>query len=49
MAILQKHIDACFEAIEEAKQEDKSLEGPFRLNTGRIIDLMPVDKDKNDA
>jgi len=37
---LQNHIDNCFKAIEEAKQEDNSLDGPFRLKDGRIVDLM---------
>jgi len=40
IALLQSHFDNCFKAIEEAKQDDKSLEGPFRLGDGRIVDLM---------
>jgi hypothetical protein len=38
--ILQKHIDNCFIAIDEAKQENAHLQGPFRLANGRIVDLM---------
>jgi hypothetical protein len=38
--ILQNHFDACFNAIEEAKQNDDSLSGPYRLKDGRIVDLM---------
>jgi hypothetical protein len=37
---LQQHIDNCFQAIEDAKKENATLEGPFRLNNGRIVDLM---------
>ena len=40
IALLQNHFDNCFKAIEEAKQDDKNLEGPFRLADGRIVDLM---------
>jgi len=39
ITILQMHIDNCFRGIEEAKEENSSLEGPFRVD-GRIIDLM---------
>lgn len=41
--VLQSHLDNCFKAIEEAKLEDKSLDGPFRLENGRIVDLMSTD------
>ena len=37
---LQQHIDNCFQAIEDAKKENATLEGPFRLNNGRIVDLI---------
>ena len=37
---LQKLFDDCFYAIEEAKREKKTLTGPFRLEDGRIVDLM---------
>ena len=40
ITILQKHFDNCFRIIEEKMQEDKTLEGPIRLDNGRIIDLM---------
>ncbi len=38
--LLQQHIDNCFKAIEEMKQEDATMNGPYRLENGRIIDLM---------
>ena len=38
--ILQQHIDNCFQAIEDAKNENSKLKGPFRLQNGRIVDLM---------
>jgi hypothetical protein len=38
--LLQKHFDNCLRVMEEAKQENQTLEGPFRLDNGRIIDLM---------
>lgn len=38
--ILQKHIDNCFAAIEDLKKERKDLSGPYRIEDGRIIDLM---------
>jgi len=38
--ILQQHLDNCFQAIEKAKQEDGTLDGPFRLENGRIADLI---------
>jgi hypothetical protein len=49
ITILQTHFDNCFKAIDEAKQEDKYLEGPFRLDNGRIIDLMSNGEKKNGA
>ncbi len=49
ITLLQKHFDNCFKAIDEVKQEDKSLEGPFRLENGRIIDLMSNEEKKNGA
>jgi hypothetical protein len=39
-SILQEHLDKCFKAIEEAKKENTALQGPFRLDDGRIVDLM---------
>jgi hypothetical protein len=41
--ILQRHLDNCFRAIEDAKNENSKLEGPFRLQNGRIVDLMEND------
>lgn len=38
--ILQQHLDNCFQAIEDAKNENSKLDGPFRLQNGRIVDLM---------
>lgn len=38
--LLKSHFDDCFKAIEDAKQGQKNLEGPFRLKDGRMIDLM---------
>lgn len=38
--LLQKNIEACFRAIENAKREDSNLQGPLRLENGRMIDLM---------
>jgi len=37
--LLDKLIEDCFVAIENAKQENPKLRGPYRVNT-RIIDLM---------
>jgi hypothetical protein len=41
--ILQRHLDNCFQAIEDAKNENSKLEGPCRLQNGRIVDLMEHD------
>jgi hypothetical protein len=38
--ILQQHKDNCFQAIEDAKKDDATLDGPYRLSNGRIVDLM---------
>jgi Asp-tRNA(Asn)/Glu-tRNA(Gln) amidotransferase C subunit len=38
--ILKKNIKNCFDQIEIAKQNDKTLDGPFRIADGRIADLM---------
>jgi uncharacterized protein YabN with tetrapyrrole methylase and pyrophosphatase domain len=32
--------DECFELMESAKEQDRTLSGPFRLEDGRIVDLM---------
>ena len=37
---LQELIDECFELMDSAKNKDKKLSGPFRLEDGRIVDLM---------
>jgi hypothetical protein len=39
-ALLQKHLDTCFKAIEDAKKNDRSLTGPYRISEGRIVDLI---------
>lgn len=41
--LLHQHIDNCFKAIEEMKLEDATMNGPYRLENGRIIDLMQND------
>lgn len=38
--ILENHIKTCFHQIEMAKQNDETLDGPFRIADGRIADLM---------
>ncbi|MFT3796474.1 hypothetical protein [Flavobacterium sp.] len=38
--ILENHIKTCFHQIELAKQNDETLDGPFRIADGRIADLM---------
>lgn len=38
--LLQEHIDNCFKGIEKAKKENKHLSGPYKVEDGRIIDLM---------
>ena len=43
ITILQKNLDNCFQAIEDAKNENSKLDGPFRLGNGRIVDLMEND------
>jgi hypothetical protein len=41
--LLQQHIDNCNRVSEEMKNENSKMNGPFRLNNGRIIDLMEDD------
>lgn len=41
--ILQEHIDNCFEVIENAKAENQNLSGPYRMEDGRIVDLMEAE------
>jgi hypothetical protein len=41
--VLEQHFRNCFRAIESAKQENPRLAGPFKLENGRIIDLMTQD------
>jgi hypothetical protein len=38
--ILQQLLEDCFQAMEDAKKEDATLKGPFKLENGRIADLM---------
>lgn len=38
--LLQKHFDNYFIAAEKAVKENPKLSGPFRLQDGRLIDLM---------
>ena len=38
--ILENHVKTCFHQIEMAKQNDETLDGPFRIADGRIADLM---------
>lgn len=38
--ILENHIKTCFHQIEMAKQNDATLDGPFKIADGRIADLM---------
>lgn len=40
--LLRKNIKDCFKAIEKAKKNDDTLDGPFVLESGRIIDLMQI-------
>lgn len=40
VALLQKHIDNCFERMKIAKMENGKLSGPYREADGRIVDLM---------
>ncbi len=42
-AQLQNSLDSYFDAAEKAKAENAKLNGPFRLEDGRIIDLMEDD------
>ncbi|OYU78851.1 MAG: hypothetical protein CFE23_16675 [Flavobacterium sp. BFFFF1] len=37
---LENNIKTCFHQIEMAKQNDETLDGPFRIGDGRIADLM---------
>jgi hypothetical protein len=41
--LLQNSFDNYFDAAEKAKAENPKLNGPFRLEDGRIIDLMEGD------
>lgn len=38
--LLKTNFDNCFKAIDDAKQERKNVDGPFRMEDGRMIDLM---------
>lgn len=39
-SLLQNCLDNFFDAVEKAKQENPKLNGPYRLQDGRLIDLM---------
>lgn len=41
--LLQQHIDTCNRVSEEMKKENSKMNGPFRLENGRIVDLMEDD------
>ena len=45
---LQANMDACFEMMEEAREENKDLIGPILTEHGRIIDLMDDAGDEED-
>lgn len=40
LEILKEHFDNVFAAIENLKLENASLDGPYKMEDGRIIDLM---------
>jgi len=39
-AVLERHRDACFRALDEHLASDSNLAGPVRLPSGRILDLV---------
>lgn len=41
--LLKQHIDTCNRVSEEMKKENSKMSGPFRLQNGRIVDLMEDD------
>ena len=41
--ILQKHLNNCFRAIEDAKSENPNLSGPYKVKGERIVDLLEND------
>ena len=38
--ILKEHFDIFFKALEDAKNEDPNLSGPYKVKGGRIVDLI---------
>jgi hypothetical protein len=42
-ALLEKHRERCFELLDEHLASDPSLQGPVRLPSGRIADLIRDD------
>jgi len=38
--VLIKNINICFKAMEEARNENPKLSGPFRVNDGKIVDFL---------
>ncbi|VBB47997.1 conserved hypothetical protein [uncultured Paludibacter sp.] len=45
--ILRNHIEKIYELIEDAKQKNEKLDGPFRVKDGRIVDLMEKQENSN--
>ena len=37
---LKELIDGCYNAMDEEKEKNPKLEGPVRLKSGRIVDLI---------
>jgi hypothetical protein len=38
--VLKKQVEICFKAMEDAKQENPKLSGPYRVSDGRIVDFL---------
>ena len=38
--VLDKHINICFKAMEDARKENPKLSGPYRVSDGRIVDFL---------
>ena len=37
---LKELIDGCYDAMDKEKEKNPKLEGPVRLNSGRVVDLI---------